>query len=170
MHDSTLDGLQDTTGEASHRWGSRVALAAILAVVVAGATSFLGVRTETATASGSGYTMSLDYPRIARAGLDVTWTLTVTRAGGFGKDLTLAMSASQFDIYEHQALYPEPDSETRNGDDLILTFLAPQGDTFKLSFDAYVQPSSQVGRDASIAVVDGGGKVATLTYSTWLAP
>src|SRR4051794_12442171 len=99
MQDSTLDGLQQTRGESIHRWGSRLALAVILAVVVAGATSFLGVRTETATASGSGYAMSLDYPRIARAGLDVTWTLTVTRAGGFGEDLTLAMTATQFDIY-----------------------------------------------------------------------
>jgi hypothetical protein len=114
--------------------------------------------------------MQLDYPRVARAGLDVTWQLTVSREGGFDKTLVLAMNASQFDIYEHQAFYPEPDSETRTADDLILTFLAPPGDTFELSFDAYVQPSSQLGRDGSIAVVDKGQTVAALTYSTWLAP
>jgi hypothetical protein len=170
MRDSTLAGLEPTEGSRLRQWGSRIALSILLMVVLAGGTSLLGVRTETTNSSGSGYQMSLDYPRIARAGLDVTWRLTVTREGGFDKTLVLAMSATQFDIYEHQAFYPEPDSETRNADDLLLTFVAPPGDTFELSFDAYVQPSSQLGRHGSIAVVDDGHKVAGLSYSTWLAP
>jgi len=170
MRDSTLEGLGSSEGSRLRQWGSRIALSLLLIVVLAGGTSLLGVRTETTGTSGSGYEMSLDYPRIARAGLDVTWQLTVTREGGFGKTLVLAMSASQFDIYEHQAFYPEPDSETRNANDLLLTFVAPPGDTFELSFDAYVQPSSQLGRHGSIAVLDDGHKVADLSYSTWLAP
>jgi hypothetical protein len=170
MSDSTLAGLDQNQAWHVRQWCSRLALIALLLVVVAGGVSLLGVRTETTTASRAGYLMKLDYPRVARAGLDVTWQLTVTRPAGFEKTLVLALSASQFDIYEHQAFYPEPDSETRTADDLILTFVSPPGDTFKLSFDAYVQPSSQLGRDGSIAVLDEGRKVATLDYSTWLAP
>lgn len=114
--------------------------------------------------------MTLEYPRVARAGLDVTWQLTVQHEGGFEKTLTLALSADQFDIYEHQAFYPAPDSETRDGQDLLLTFFAPPGDTFELGFDAYVQPSSQVGRDGVVSVLDDGDRLATVTYTTLLAP
>ncbi len=170
MQDSTLAGLDAPRGERVRRIGSLVGLLALVAVVLAGATSLLGLRTETTTASGSGYTLELTYPRVARAGLDVMWQLSVQHQGGFPKDLTLSLSADQFDIYEHQAFYPSPASETRTGDQLLLTFTAPPGDTFVLSFDAYVQPSSQVGKTATVSVLSNGQPAATVHYSTLLAP
>jgi hypothetical protein len=170
MQDSTLEGLDVTGGSRARRLGSDLALAVILLVVVAGVSSWLGVHTSTTETEGSGYSLRLEYPRTARAGLDVDWKLTVSHPGGFDKTLTLRLSADQFDIYEHQAFYPSPDTETRDGTDLILTFVAPPGNTFVLGFDAYVQPSSQLGRDSTISVMDAGEVAATLHYSTWLAP
>lgn len=170
MPDSTLEGLDASLGEPIRRIGALIGRLALVAVVVAGATSLLGVRTATATGSGSGYTLELSYPRVARAGLDVTWQLSVHHRGGFAKALTLSLSADQFDIYEHQAFYPEPTSQTRTADQLLLTFESPPGDTFVLSFDAYVQPSSQVGKTATVAVLRRGEPVAAVRYSTVLAP
>jgi hypothetical protein len=169
MSDSTLDGVSSEPSPLRRR-GSRTALAVLALVVLLGATSMLGVHTSQAHSSRAGYTLELEYPRVARAGLDVDWELTVTHEGGFGKNLVIRLSAQQFDIYEHQAFYPSPDTETRDGNDLILTFVAPPGTTFVLGFDAYVQPSSQLGRDGSITVVDHGAAVASLSYTTWLVP
>jgi hypothetical protein len=51
-----------------------------------------------------------------------------------------------------------------------LTFAPPPGDVFTVSLDTYVQPASQVGRDAVTAVIIGGHKVAQVSYDTWLVP
>ena len=42
----------------------------------------------------------------------------------------------------------------RDATTLYLTFDAPDGDVFTVDYDAYIQPSSQVGRDATVSVVD----------------
>jgi hypothetical protein len=170
MQDSTIEGLGAPPAARLRTLGSRAALMLLFLVVLAGSTSQLGVRTATATASGGGYTLELDYPRVARAGLDVTWRATVHRGGGFGKTVALSVSGDQFDIYETQGFFPQPDSETRDGENLILTFVAPPGETFVLSYDAYIQPSSQRGKASTMSVLDQGTPVATVAFSTWLAP
>ena len=82
----------------------------------------------------------------------------------------LAVTADYFDIYETQGFFPEPDSQTRDGRTLYLTFTAPPGDTLVVSYDAYIQPSSQVGRDGTLAVREDGRDVASVDFATWLAP
>ncbi len=170
MQDSTLEGLEREPAARLRTWASRVTLALLLVVVLTGLSGRLGVHTETVSASGNGYTLKLEYPRIARAGLDVTWRVTIHRDGGFGKTIDLAVSADQFDIYETQGFFPEPDSSTRDADTLTMTFVPPNGETFVVTFDAYIQPSSQVGRDATMSVMDSGEAAATVSFSTLLAP
>jgi hypothetical protein len=71
----------DEGSHAGALWARR-AMVAVLAVAVAAAlTGVLGVHTSTAQASRGGYTMSLRYPAVARAGLDVEWQVTVHRPG-----------------------------------------------------------------------------------------
>ena len=115
--------------------------------------------------------MTLDYPRAARAGLDVTWQLTVSREGGFRKTLVLALGAfPEFDIYEHQAFYPSPDYRDADGRDLILTFVAPPGDTFVSELRRLctaVEPARSRWHHRSHRRPD---EVTSLSYSTWLAP
>jgi hypothetical protein len=139
--------------------------------VLAGASGLLGVRTATAESDGGGYHLALDYATVARAGLDVPWQATVTHPGGFGDSVTLAVTGDYFDIYETQGFIPDPASAARNADTLYLTFDAPGGDTFVVSYDAYIQPSSQQGRSGTIGVVDASGALATsLDFRTRLLP
>jgi hypothetical protein len=148
-----------------------VTLLALL--VVAGAAGAFGVRSATASAASGAYRLEVTYPRIARSGLDIPWHVRLVRAGGFDPKLpiTLAVTADYFDIFEAQAFYPEPDTQTRDDRMLYLEFTAPPaGDVFELDFDTYVQPSSQVGRDAELWVLDGGRRTVGVTYSTWLVP
>jgi hypothetical protein len=110
------------------------------------------------------------YPRVARAGLDVPWEVTVTHPGGFGDELELAVDGHYFDLYESQGFRPQPSDETREGDTYYLTFSAPPGDTFRVYFDGYIQPGSQVGRSGWVAVVRDQRLLARTDYSTLLWP
>jgi hypothetical protein len=39
-----------------------------------------------------------------------------------------------------------------------------------VSYDAYIQPASQVGRDGTLAVRKDGRDVASVDFTTWMAP
>ncbi len=148
----------------------RVAVTVLLLIVLAAATGLLGVRTGTVSAQGDGYVLELEYARIARAGLDVPFDLTLTHEGGFDGDIVLAMTADYFDIFEHQGISPEPDSESSEGPMVYMTFPPPQGDEFRLDFDVYVQGSSQMGESGEAWLVVDGEPLLQLSFTTVLLP
>lgn len=167
---STLSGVETTARGGLAIWGRRGFLLLLLLFVVAGLLGFLGVRTSTAHTEADGWTVAVEHATVARAGLDVPWQVTVTHPGGFGKELTLAVTGDYFDIFETQGFSPEPSDETRDGQTLYLTFQAPPGDTFVVAYDAYIQPSAQTGRDGTVAVMVDGDRVATTDFRTRLLP
>lgn len=171
---STIEGVESATQARAAVWWRRAFLAALLVIVLAGATGFLGDTTATTRASGGGYDLQLTYATTARAGLDVPWEVTVRHTGGFpGKALTLAVTGDYFDIYETQGFHPDASASTRDGRTLYLTFDPPPGDTFVVAYDAYVQPSSQVGRGGTVAVIGGdpgSPPVVSLDFRTTLLP
>ncbi|MDQ1703836.1 MAG: hypothetical protein QOF18_202 [Frankiaceae bacterium] len=168
--DSTLEDV--CAAPATHRSaiGKRIALLLMLAVVAAAATGWLGVKAQTARASVSGYDLTLTYPRVARSGLDIPWELRLHHAGGFAGKIVVAVSADYFDIFEFQGMHPSPSDETATGKFVYLTFSPPAGDTFTVSLDTYVQPASQVGRHAVVAVTVDGQRAGRISYATWLIP
>jgi hypothetical protein len=167
---STLEGIETRAEGRLAIWSRRAFLMLLTAVVLAGLGGFLGVRTETEAAHAGGYRLSLRHAETARAGLDVPWEVTVTHEGGFGKDVTLAVTGDYFDIYETQGFTPDPSDATRDGDTLYLTFAAPPGDTLVVSYDAYIQPSSQVGRDGTLSVLEDGSPIVSVDFDTFLLP
>jgi hypothetical protein len=152
-------------------WGRRVFVTALFLFVAAGLAGFLGERTSSMTATEGDYELHLEYAGIARAGLDVPWQVTVTRKGGFDKELILAVTGDYFDIFESQGFTPNPSAATRDADTVYLTFDAPPGEVFTVAYDAYIQPSSQQGKDGSVSVLGPGGRpMATVDFDTWLWP
>jgi hypothetical protein len=145
-------------------------LTAMALAVLAGLLSLLGVHTSTTSARGNGYDLKLSYSSVARAGLDTPWRVTVTRAGGLGKQVTLAVTGDYFNIFETQGFHPEPADETRDAHTLYLTFTAPPGNTFVVDYDAYIQPASQQGHSGTLAVLDHGQAMVSLDFDTRLWP
>ena len=168
---STLDGVRRTRDNRRGVIGRRIAIGLMALFVLVGATGFLGVKARTVRASGGGYSMTLTYPQIARPGLDIPWRLTVHHPGGFKGDITIAVSNRYWDIFEFQGLHPSPSDETASSDFVYLTFAPPEeGDSFSVSLDTYIQPSSQVGRSATTQLIVGGATMAQVHYKTWLVP
>jgi hypothetical protein len=166
---STLAEMRDAVRPPA-LWLRRLALLLMLALVVADLAGALGTNIQNKTAQGGGYRLSLEYPAIARAGQDITWRVTVSHPGGFGKQLTVGVTGDYFDIFESQGFSPEPSQETRDGEIVYLTFDTPSGDTFVVDYDAYIQPASQVGRSARVAVMSNQTPVVWVDYSTRLVP
>lgn len=152
-------------------WLRRLTLLALLVLVVLDLCGLFGLHTSEVSAQGQGYGLTVQYPAVARAGLDINWQVRVHHAGGFGKQLTLRMSSSYGDILEHQGYSPQPSSETQDGRYDYMTFDVPDGDTFVLALDAYIQPSSQQGKSAEVAVLAPDGvPLVAVHYRTRLMP
>jgi hypothetical protein len=168
--DSTLADLREPHTAIRTKRGRLVALTILALIVAFGATGFLGVHAGSRTTLSNGYRLSVVYPAVARAGLDVPWRATITHPGGFKGDVTLAISSHYFDIYETQGWHPQPNTETATPKYYYLTFSQPPGDVLEVSFDTYVQPGSQLGRRADVAVIVDNQEVARTSYRTWLVP
>jgi hypothetical protein len=171
LPESTIDDEQSSRQTRTSVIVRRVVLAFFLLVLVAGAVGLLGVHSTTARSSEGPWTLELEYADLARGGLDVPWEVTVTRQGGFDGPITLAVDGAYFDIYETQAFHPQPSASQRDGSTMFLEFDPPlAGETFVVAYDAYIQPGSQRGSTATIAVLDGEVQVAPLEFSTRLLP
>ena len=168
-HDATvIDVEHRSSGTAL--WLRRISIVALALLCVAALTGHAGVRTGEARAERAGYRLAVEYPAVARAGLDTPFEITVHSDSGFDEELELAVTGDYFDLFETQGFHPEPSDETRDGSTLYLTFTAPESDTFVVAYDAYVQPSSQRGDDATVAVVDGSRVLVKVAFRTRLMP
>lgn len=171
LPDSTVCDVSDAERNRRGLFGRRVALSLIALVVAVGATGWLGVHAGTASANSNGYDLTVTYPHVARAGLDVPWNLRLVHRGGFQGDIVVAISADYYDIFEFQGMHPEPSDETSDGRFVYLTFSPPKhGDVFTTALDTYVQPASQVGRHVVTEVLIDDTVVARVSYKTWLVP
>jgi len=152
------------------QWGRRIGVLVLSAIVLLGAFGFFGVRSRTVDATGDGYTLHVTYPQTARAGLDVPWRAEVQHTGGFGKELTVAVSADYFRMFETQGFYPTPDHVGDDGTFVYMTFDNPVGDKFVVDYDAYIQPAAQLGKSATVEVIVAHDVVVTAHLKTWLLP
>ena len=169
--ESTLGPIRSMRLANRARQGRRAAIVMLWLIVLAGAAGLLGAHSRTTSASGEGVEVSLTYAGIARAGWDVPWHLVITKQGGFGDGtVTVAVSRSFFDIYETQGFHPSPDGETSDGRYVYLEFAPPPGDTLVVDYDAYIQPTSQIGRHSDLKVIIDGQERVGLSWRTFLLP
>lgn len=172
-HTATVDVEPDPSAGAGAIWARRAFLALLAVIVVAGALDFFGVRSRTSTThSGDGaLTMSVHYAQVARAGLDVPFQVTLRRRHGFDGDVLLSISSSYLELFNRNAIDPDPTSATTTADATIWQFDAPPGDTLVVAFDMQVQGGRHWGRSGTITALDEDGHALARTHiKTWLAP
>jgi hypothetical protein len=171
LPDSTLQDVRSVDQNVRGHNVRRVTIAVLAVIVVLGAIGVFGMRSATVRTTGDdGYQLSVTYARVSRAGLDSPWRVQVTHPGGFSGPITLATTVSYFTMFETQGLTPQPVAETVAGRYQYQQFSQPAGDTFTLTFDAYIQPSSQRGRTGRTALIMDGHEVARVSYRTRLVP
>ena len=144
--------------------------ALLFVIVVCGAVGVFGVHSRTVHTASAGYELSVTYPQSARAGLDVPFEVLARHPGGFGGELTLAISRNYFRMFESQGFFPDADSSTADEHFVYLTFTAPPGEVFTLWYDAYIQPAQQLGKSAQVKLMIDDKVVAQTSLRTWLVP
>ncbi|HEY2273375.1 MAG TPA: hypothetical protein VGH30_11400 [Jatrophihabitantaceae bacterium] len=157
------------SGKVSKIW-RRVGTGILCLIVIAGAAGLLGVRSRTTSSGSVGWRLTVTYPQIARAGLDVPWRAEVHHSGGLPSKITMAVSTDYFRMFETQGFYPDADSATNDGHFVYFTFTTHPGDDFMVDYDAYVQPGSQLGKSAVVELLIGGSVKARVALHTWLVP
>jgi hypothetical protein len=167
---STLADVSRGSCSTASIWGRRFGLSLLLVVVLAGAFGVFGVHSRTVTTHANGYTLEVLYPQTARAGLDVPWRVTVHKPGGFDQGITIAVSTDYFRMFETQGFYPDADSSTNDGKFVYFNFNQPPGEEFVMDYDAYIQPSAQIGKTATVRLIVGGTIEASTSIRTWLVP
>ena len=143
----------------------------LVIILLAAATGMLGVHSRQVSASGSGYRLTVTYAGVARAGLDVPLRVEVSSDHGWGEHVTLSVTRKYLLLFESQGFFPDADSSTGDPDEVVFTFDPPaDGQSFVLDYDAYVQPSAQVGTTATISVLSAGEPVVSVDFRTFLFP
>ncbi len=171
--DSTLRGVRISEKGWVARWARWGAIVVLVAVVGLAAAGRLGAHTETVSASGAGFGLTVEYAAVARAGLDVPLRVQVDRLDGsdFDDDVTLEFNARYLSIFETQGFLPDPDQSAAVGDAIRMTFTKPpQGSSFVMNYDAYIQPASQIGTDGRVAVVVDDAPAVAVDFHTTLLP
>ena len=147
-----------------------VALAVFLAL---GALNVYGVRIKTASASGGGLELTVTYASVTRPALATPWSFEVRRPGGFPDGLTVAVTSSYFDAFDENGFSPTPEQETDDGERTIWRFAPTPAETLEVSFDARIEPGTQLatvkGR-LEVLAGPGGPPVVGVAFSTFVMP
>jgi hypothetical protein len=141
--------------------------------VIAALIGLLGVRSATTRvrAADGAATLTVHYAHVARAGLDVPFEITVDEQGGFAGNVVLAVSRDYLDLFNRNAVAPNPDSETGDDQNVIWEFQPPQSTVLTVSVDMQVQSGRHWGRSGYVALLDKNHKqIARAKFKTWLAP
>lgn len=153
-------------------WLRRGFLSLLGLLVLAGLFDLLGVRSATAQAQapGGGPTLSVEYPEVARAGLDVPLEVRVAGATP-GQRITLGITGAYLSVFDRSTVDPRPIDEQSRGDLVVWTFTMPPSGALDVAIDAQVQRSRHFGQRGDFQLLDDqGDALTTVSVHTWLAP
>lgn len=157
-------------GLARSRAGRRVIVAALALLVLAGATSLLGPRTQTHRANAGGHELTVTAPATTRSGLSHTLEITVRRAGGFDGPVTLAVDPAYLDLFDQHGITPQPSTQTASPQRVLWEVDPPPGDTLMVVLDARIAPGRYRGAPGFVTVTEGDIDVVRVDFRTRLIP
>jgi hypothetical protein len=150
----------------------RIFVVVLVVFVGLGVANVYGVRSATVSDESDGYTIVVRYARVTRPGLATPWSVEIGRAGGFDGPITLATTASFFDVFDENGLDPDPASATSDGERLIWEFdTPPSGTAMTVTFDARIEPAVQFKRvDAVTELIIDDEVIAAVSYRMYVMP
>jgi hypothetical protein len=151
------------------RTGRRALIGALIAFVAAGVV-FLGPRTGTTTARGSGYTVVVTYPEVTRPGLPIRWEYVISHPGGFDGPVSLATTFDYLHLFDLTNIEPEAESATSSSGEIVYTFARPSGDVLRVSMDATAESGFHEVPETTTRVIVGGSTVVSVRFSTKVVP
>jgi hypothetical protein len=163
---------RETTMSMVHRSRNlrRIMLVILAALITLGATSLLGAKTDSVSATAGEYRLTVFYPSITRPGLAIRWIAVVQKFGGFDGPIQLATTSAYFNLFDFNNLDPTPSSATTTGTVSIWTFDQPAGEVMRVTMDARLEPARQHGSRATTSLLVGGVTELSVNYQTRVMP
>jgi hypothetical protein len=170
--DETTAGLRDTPPRRRGRWWRRGGVALLVLIVLLAALDLLGPRQGDVTAESAGYTLTVEYPQVTRAGQPAPFHVTVDATAGFGDVVQMRFCDEFFNDLDFQNWYPNPAAETTVPPWIIYEFdPPPSGTTLEISLDARVSPG-QLGEtdDCQVSVLVEDEEAVSASFTSWRMP
>jgi hypothetical protein len=139
-------------------------------VLLAGLLGFLGDRSSVVRDTDGERSLEVTFAPVGRNGTGIPWLVSLHDPAGLPAEIQLAIDARYLAIFEHQRFYPEPSEETREGDELLLTFTTEGQETFVLEHDTYLAPRWSPPRAGSVSLVEDGERPLSVSFRTLLVP
>lgn len=171
--DSTTIPEADSGTHALERPLRLVSLGVIGALTIATAIGLLGVRTTAVSATGSGVSVTVDYAVVTRPGLATPFSVEVAGADGafLPAEVTVRVSSDYLAIFDDNGMEPQPAASFNTAEWTSWVFDVPEGATsLRVDLDARLEPAVQWARSGAVSVDIDGVEVATVGFTTWVAP
>jgi hypothetical protein len=149
----------------------RALIAFSATVLLAALLGLLGVREAEATASASGYELTVRHASVSRPGLATPFDVTVGRNEALPEEIVLEVSANYLAAFDENGLDPQPTRSFSDGERERWLFEVPAGEhRLTVSFDARLEPSVQWTRTATVRLLVEGEEVTVVELRTWVMP
>ena len=146
------------------------AVIGVTAIDGIGGVHVFGVDSDTVSAAGGGYELTVTYGAVARPALATPFDIDVHRDGGFDAPITIAVDRRYMRIWDENGLYPAPSAEYNTADEVVWEFDPPAGDDLHVTYDGRIEPALQSGRSGTVAVIEGTQAVAEVEFHTRVWP
>ncbi|GAA1406622.1 hypothetical protein AUR04nite_05590 [Glutamicibacter uratoxydans] len=170
VSNSTLKDVISEGQNKKRRMMSMVTLAFVACLIVA-ALCGLFDRESTKTHGISGQRVEVDYQSIARAGNEVELEIRVSSEKPLSKELTVQLSEEYLKFFEDLAVFPDPDSQTANGDGALSFTISVPNDATKTVVRVTGRASDQwdIYTPGTLQVQSGSAK-HNISIATWRIP
>jgi hypothetical protein len=152
------------------RAARRAILATLTMFLLVGLSGWLGPKTATATAHGSGYTLVVTYPEVTRPGLPIRWEYSIRHPGGFDGPVSIVTTFAYLHLFDLTNIEPEPDSSASAGGRVVYRFARPVGDELRISMDATVESGFHEVPTTTTTVRVNGAEVVSVGFRTRVVP
>lgn len=150
----------------------QIVLYVIVAVLVlAGATGWIGVRTEVASAQAGGYTLEVGHARVTRGGLAAPLVINVSRPGGLPDHLEIEIATDYLGLFDLNGIWPLPVSTYAAQGITTWSFEVPAGtQSLTITYDGRIEPAIQGTRSGMLSLVLNGQVIASVSLKTLVMP
>jgi hypothetical protein len=171
--DSTTIPEADSGTHALERPLRLVSLGVIGALTLATAIGLLGVRTTAVSATGRGVSVTVDYAVVTRPGLATPFSVEVSSADGafLPAEVTVRVSSDYLAILDDNGMEPQPAESFNTAEWTSWVFDVPEGATsLRVDLDARLEPAVQWARSGVVSIDIDQVEMATVSFTTWVAP
>jgi hypothetical protein len=147
----------------------RVGVAALFVLLGLGLAGVFDPSEDDASAGDGELALEVSFPERARAGLESTLELQVTRAAGFRAPVQISLTRDWLALFDLGSIDPEPESSTGDDERLIWSFEPPPGDELDVTVNLSLRPAVRRGESAQVTATYGATK-ATTSFDTSVVP